>query len=202
MDAYTEPLSIRLRSRLLRDPQSKSRTLQHYRLSNKKNVQTQIHARKGASRPQETAITQFSDHVRTLYRPFVHSRTQAALGNARLRKAIDAYKLWVQMHDKLQIFRAATKYDGMASGWNAHKQAQRTISWKKAYVPALSAYRQLRLFVEEIKKQGEWPEVEEDFAAELADFDGTVLEAPGVQPEDLVDGFKEYNIELLAWFSV
>jgi hypothetical protein len=70
----------------------------------------------------------------------------------------------------------------------------------EGYMPALNACRQLGLFVKEMKLRVEWVEDAEKFAEELADFYATLLAAAGVASEDLMGGFKEYNIELLAWF--
>ncbi|KAH7091158.1 hypothetical protein FB567DRAFT_616619 [Paraphoma chrysanthemicola] len=155
-----------------------------------------------ASDTQDASLMQFDNHVRDIHCPMVHERMKLSLGNRRLSSAVEAYNMWSRMHEELRQFRVATKYTGKADGWTAHKQTLRAVSWKEVYVPALNAHRQLGLFVMETKKREEWPLTEDDFAAQLADYHATLLEAPAVQPEDLVDGFKEYNVELLAWFQL
>jgi hypothetical protein len=69
-------------------------------------------------------------------------------------------------------------------------------------MPAMVAYRQLGIFVQDAKKREAWIDAEDVLARNSATFYAAMLEAPGIKEEDLVDGFKEYNVELLAWFQM
>ena len=152
-------------------------------------------------KPQSNKFDELDKHIHKLYSDAIHARMLAAIGGPRLRKGIAAMRLWTKMHSKLRDFQSSTGYDGKAADWDAHKQSLKSRSWKDAYMPALTAYRKLGLFVREMRERREWVVGADGFAADLADFYGSLLEAPGVKPEDLVDGFKEYNVELLAWFE-
>ena len=61
-------------------------------------------------------------------------------------------------------------------------------------------HRQLVLFAENLKMCNDWNENEDEFAQDLSIFFAALLEDPVVEADDLVGGFKEYNLELFAWF--
>lgn len=69
-------------------------------------------------------------------------------------------------------------------------------------MPALNAYRQLGLSAENLLQRGKWFDNIDNFAAGLADFYATLLEQYSVERDDLVNAFRDYNVELLAWFQV
>ena len=69
-------------------------------------------------------------------------------------------------------------------------------------MPALTAHHRLGLRVEGSKMRGELVTTDaESFSNLLAVFYASLLQAPNVCAEGLVDGFEEYNGELLAWFN-
>jgi hypothetical protein len=154
--------------------------------------------------PQLSIFTSFTKLASKLYTPGIQSRMLAGLGGATWREAHRSTKFWVELHSKLEEFRNTTGYSGKAGEeWQAHKQTLMALSWKESFMPALTAHRQLGLWVEESKKRGEWVASDaEKFAGRLATFSAALLQAPNVSAEDLAGGFKGYNVELFAWFQV
>ncbi|KAI4639939.1 hypothetical protein J4E93_008738 [Alternaria ventricosa] len=152
------------------------------------------------SNPQHTTLSKLEPYADTLYTPKTYERMSIALGPV-FDQAYEAMQLWHAIHRKLKEFRETTKYEGKAGAdWQAYKQALRSVSWKES-LPAMTAHRQLGLFVEEMKKRGEWFASSEGFADDLARFYAALLLPPNISAEDLVGGFEEYNVELLKWFE-
>jgi len=153
------------------------------------------------SNPQHSTLSKLQPYVNNIYTPKTYERMKIALGPA-FSKAYEAMQLWHEIHGKLREFRETTKYEGKAGAdWQAYKQALRSVSWKES-LPAMTAHRQLGLFVDESKKRGEWFADSAVFADCLARFYATLLQPPNISAEDLVGGFEEYNVELLKWFEV
>jgi hypothetical protein len=155
--------------------------------------------------PQLSIFASFTNLTYKLYTPDMQSRMKSGLGGAILRDANRSMILWIKLHSKLEEFRNTTGYSGKAGDeWQAHKQNLRSASvpWRESVKPAMEVHRRLGLWVEEYKKRGEWVASDvEEFANRLATFYAVLLQAPNVSEEDLAGGFKEYNVELLAWFQ-
>ncbi|KAI4622196.1 hypothetical protein J4E83_004936 [Alternaria metachromatica] len=131
-------------------------------------------------------------------------RMKRELGTTIFMESYTSMLLWHKIHAKLQDFQMATSYHGKAGAdWRAHKQTLRASSWKDASLPALSAHRELGLFVQELEGRREWVAFRPDvFATRVACFYATLLQQPNIGAADLVAGFQEYNVELLKWFEV
>ncbi|KAG9186241.1 hypothetical protein G6011_02797 [Alternaria panax] len=156
------------------------------------------------SNPQGSDTMDLSSHARNLFTPGNHKSMKAVLGSTILDEAYEAMVLWCKIHAKLHEFRRSTNYTGKAgTDWQAHKQTLSKISWREASLPAVVAHRRLGLFVEDLNRRGEWVAPRPDeFASRVACYYATLLQAPNVYIEDLVDGFQEYNVELLKWFQI
>lgn len=151
--------------------------------------------------PNMGKIIRLMKNTDKLYR-VMRPRMLASPGETRFGKAAVAQDLWDKTHSELRAFQVTTGYIRSAREWPAHKQTLRAQSFQRDLLPALNAYRQLGLFAKNLLQRGKWFDNVDSFAARLADFYATLLEQYGVERDDLVHAFRDYNVELLAWFQV
>jgi hypothetical protein len=153
--------------------------------------------------PQGSTLSTLSDYVSCLNNSRMRGNMKGVLGNTLSKEVHKAMQLWHEMHARLQEFRKTTGYTGEAgAAWQAYKLSLRAISWKES-LPAVAAHSRLGLFAVQSDSRREWVASRPDeFAMRVARFYATMLQRPNVGTEDLVDGFREYNVELLKWFEV
>jgi hypothetical protein len=89
---------------------------------------------------------------------------QDTIGATRLATSTQVSQMWLSMHHVLRKFQSDTGFFGKASDWPEHKQTLRSKSWKGAYKPAMVAYCQLGIFVQDAKKREAWIDAEDALA--------------------------------------